>query len=369
MASYNPGITTNAIDAVIVVRDPAMAHEPFCSRTFLERHVEILGRLGVTDIRCVPFSPAAPIAPSRRQIVVAAERVFDARLYDALLKAKAPSRLVDGPRAIGLETVEPGRETETIDVRDLPTYSRELRRSLPLLWQEIDASTDRVALIRLLVDASGKGHQDLPAMVINAPIEKALVRHLAPTRITPNQLTALCNVLAYGVAALLASGHLLLGALGGLIVGVVDGLDGRQARVQIRTSEVGRLEHLFDKIYELLWMVALAHALSKAYPDLHAWRGLSAWSVAYVLDSAAYDVVKWRTGTNLDESSRIDAAIRLVAGRRNVYTCMLLTGVLAGRPDLAWIAIVGWAMATAVVHGVRALAVLRRASAVLRSVP
>jgi phosphatidylglycerophosphate synthase len=194
----------------------------------------------------------------------------------------------------------------------------------------------------------------LPALLLNAPLEKAAMRVLANTSVTPNQLTGICNLLAYGVAALLATGHLAAGAAGAVVVGVVDGLDGRQARVQLRTTPLGRLEHLLDKIYEVLWIVALADALSGGFSDRSYITPLLAWIGTYLLDTAAYDIVKWRTGITLDEASRLDALIRLFAGRRNVYACILLAGVLAGQAEAAFHVIVWWSVVTAAVHSVRA---------------
>jgi hypothetical protein len=60
----------------------------------------------------------------------------------------------------------------------------------------------------------------------------------------------------------------------------------------------------------------------------------------------------------LDEASPLDRAIRLVAGRRNVYSTVLLVGVLAGRAEAAYLVTVVWAVVTAVVHWVRVAVLL-----------
>jgi phosphatidylglycerophosphate synthase len=348
--------------ALIVISDP-VASELFCTRTLVERHELQLRRAGIRDVHVLP-SPdldahLAASGTDDRILIVAAERIFDPRLYAALLASDRAVELTDVDQPIGL-TRRGARERPgpALDIRSLDSYSRELRRRLPLYWMRVAGPGDRPAVTRMLVEASGKGHQDLPAMVINAPLEKAAMRRLANTRITPNQITVVCNLLAYGVALLLATGQLLAGAVGAIVVGVVDGLDGRQARIQLRTSAVGRLEHLLDKVYEVLWMVALTYALSNHFVDRSHVGALIIWFVAYLADSAAYDLVKWRTGATLDEASRLDAMIRLVAGRRNVYSCILLAGVLAGSPDLAFYTIVWWSAATAIVHLVRAALVI-----------
>jgi phosphatidylglycerophosphate synthase len=365
--------------AVIVVSHP-VAHERFCGRTLVERHETLLRAAGVTAIAVVDAANTDSAGRGwhdtrfDRTIGVTAERLFDPRLYAAILAADAPARITDGGEEVGLRTMcDVGRHgadnrdvdaipaERSIEIASLDPYSRELRRSLPPYWMRVTGIDDRPAVTRLLVEASGKGHQDLPAMLLNAPLEMAAMRRLANTGVTPNQLTGLCNLMAYAVAALLASGHLLAGAMGAIAVGVVDGLDGRQARVQLRTTPLGRLEHLLDKIYEVLWIVALAYALSGHFADRAYVTPLLIWIAAYLLDTAAYDIVKWRTGATLDEASRLDAAIRLVAGRRNVYACMFLVGVIVGQPAAAFHAIVSWSVVTAAVHGARAALVVGNA--------
>jgi phosphatidylglycerophosphate synthase len=345
----------------VVAAEPVSA-ETFCSRTLVDRHVELLRRYGQHD--AVIAIDARDVAPVVRTVVVTAERVFDPRLYAAALAERKAVQYVDQGEPIGLAVIDPARpphSTALIEISTLPTYSSELRRSLPVYWYRVRSTADRDEVARMLVEASGKGRQDLPAMLINAPIEKAIMRRLAQTRVTPNQITALGNVLAYGVAALLATGHFVAGAMLGMVVGVVDGLDGRQARVQVRTSPMGRAEHLLDKIYEVLWIAALAYGLSAGFRADGYWQALLVWTAAYLADTGAYDLVKWNTGRSLDEASDVDRWIRLVAGRRNIYTCVLLAGAVAGFPGGAFQAIVWWSVATACVHWLRAATVLRRA--------
>jgi CDP-L-myo-inositol myo-inositolphosphotransferase len=343
--------------ALIIVRDP-IAHETFCGRTLVERHILLLRRAGVADIRVVPRGESAPAMAGRASLLVTAERVFDPRLYAAVVAGGGARVLLDRGEPIGLELRRQGEEAARVEIATLDSYSRELRRSFAPFWTRVEHAGDRPAVVRMLVEASGKGHQDLPSAWLNAPIEQAIMRRLADTRVTPNQLTVLCNVVAYAVAGLLATGHLLAGAIGALVVGVLDGLDGRQARIQVRFTTFGRLEHVLDRAYEILWIAALAYWLSDGFVDTVIGWALGTWLAAYALDTAAYDTFKWRSGVNLDEASPLDARIRLVAGRRNVYACLLLAGVLGGQPLLAFHAIAAWAAATALVHWARVVILL-----------
>jgi phosphatidylglycerophosphate synthase len=338
--------------ALIVVRQ-GVAHETFCGRTLVDRHIVLMRRAGIADVRVVEGGTAPALDGrdgTRPVLIVTAERIFDPRLYTAALAGSGARLLVDRGEPIGLEVRDGVHRAAAVEIGSLDPYSRELRRSFAPYWMRVESIAERPAAARMLVEASGKGHQDLPSALLNAPIEKAIMRRLAGTAVTPNLITLVTNIVAYGVAALLATGHLLAGALGAMAVGVLDGLDGRQARIQIRFTSFGRLEHLLDRAYEVLWIAALAYWLSGRFADRGIALALGVWIAAYLLDSAAYDTFKWRSGVNLDEATRIDAGIRLVAGRRNVYACLLLAGVVAGQPLAAFYAIVVWAAVTALVH-------------------
>jgi phosphatidylglycerophosphate synthase len=346
------------VHAVVIVSNP-VAQEMFAGRTLVDRHLEILKRAGVTNVRIVADVEwtrleQEPADGSGRQLVIRAERVFDARLYARALHQPDPVMLIDHGSPIGLEARERNRTGVPLEIDAIPPYSRELRREIRPYWLRVESVHDRPAVTRLLVEASGKGHQDLPAAFINAPIEKALMQRLANTAITPNHMTVLCNVVAYAVVLLFARGYFLSGAMAAMVVGVLDGLDGRQARVQIRTSELGRVEHLLDKIYEILWIVALGYGLSSGFTVPAFARGVLVWCAAYLVDTAAYDIVKWRKGIQLDEASPTDAFIRLLAGRRNVYICIVLLYALFGRVESAFNLVIWWALVTAATHTLRA---------------
>ncbi|MGE5246584.1 MAG: CDP-alcohol phosphatidyltransferase family protein [Betaproteobacteria bacterium] len=355
----------SAIPAVILVSG-SVAHGRFCGRTLIDRHVEILRRAGVGHVEIVHAGESETARPERLRgtpracLMITAERVFDPRLYAAALDTPGSVRLVDRGRPIGLERVASDAGARDLEIDDIDPYSRELRRSLRPFWMPVRNADDRAAVRRLLVDASWKGHQDLPAEFVNRPVEGAVLEWLAETRVSPNQISVGVNVLAYLVVALLGTGHLLAAAIGQIVVGIADGLDGRQARVQVRSSAIGRLEHLFDKVFEVAWMAALAWTLSSGFADRTFAAGLIGWIAAYLLDSGAYDLFRLRRGFQLDEATPLDAAIRRVAGRRNFYAFALLAGVLAGAPGTAFWTIVVWAAATAAVHWLRVAWLLAR---------
>jgi CDP-L-myo-inositol myo-inositolphosphotransferase len=93
---------------------------------------------------------------------------------------------------------------------------------------------------------------------VHKPVENKLVAFISNFDITPNQMTIISNILAYTVTALFLFGHLLPASILTFAVGIVDGLDGKLARVKLKTSKLGSLEHSFDLLYEFSWFIALS---------------------------------------------------------------------------------------------------------------
>ncbi len=285
--------------------------------------------------------------PNERMLVLPGDALWDARLLRLLLAQTEPCVLVKDGQPTG--AFISGDDPRTLEIAELPTYSLHMRRDLPLLWVPQPTRADEARIL----DAAQKGSQDLPA-IVHGPIETALVARLCRTSITPNQLTALCNVVAWAAALLFATGQLLAGTLCALAVGVLDGLDGKQARVKVETSEAGKLEHWFDTFYELAWAVALAFHLWRAEILPAAWWYLLLLLVSEGLDGIAKLSVIRRYGRLIDELTPLDRKIRLFGGRRNIYIWILTVGLLFGAPGTAFVVIAWWEAVSAVVHLLRA---------------
>lgn len=323
--------------------------------------------------------------------ILPGDAVWDDRLLTLLLTSKEPAALVDSApppsiepfvskmpatprgRLTGAAVLDPGwmlRETESIydvlsreavsgrlpvlDIAAQPSYSLAMRRELRPLWIPAPQTPQRKQAERVILDSAQKGALDLPAWV-HGPIETSLIARLCRTSITPNQLTALCNIVAWAVVPLFAAGHLVWGTVLALAVGILDGLDGKQARVKVETTEAGKLEHWLDTFYELAWLLALAYYFqaSGALPD--AWKYLLLFLAAEGVDGVAKLSIIRRYGRLIDELSPLDRAIRFFGGRRNVYIWILAVGVLLGAPAKAFVVMVWWEAVTAIIHVARAI--------------
>jgi len=222
-------------------------------------------------------------------------------------------------------------------------------------WADIDTKRDLERGKRLLVKDTQKkrGASDFIAHYINRPIENAIVYHLSDLKVTPNQLTLATNVLAWLVTYLFFSGHLLIGSILTFAVGVMDGLDGKLARIKKRETRLGRMEHAFDLLFEFSWLVALALFLSRSEGLLPL--ELSIFALMFIaFYRLCYDQFSRTMKVSLDIYGRFERAFRRVAGRRNIYNVYIFVGVIFDMPLFSLFGILFHSALTAVVYAHRA---------------
>ena len=192
-------------------------------------------------------------------------------------------------------------------------------------------------------------HSTLPAY-IHAPIETAIISLLAKRE---SRQTKLRLEVSSSDAA--RPRHSRLGRVGlriiaALMFGIVDGLDGKQSRVKIETTELGKWEHHLDDLIEYSWWTAIAFQLwrSGLFPNVFYFFALLIGS--HVLDHFARRRTKMAKGRLLDDVAPFDRAFRLIAARRNVYVWILACGFLLGAFPQSYAVICGWAALSAAVH-------------------
>ena len=157
-----------------------------------------------------------------------------------------------------------------------------------------------------------------------------------------------------------ASGWLFEGVIIALAVGILDGLDGKQARVKVETTELGKREHVLDYVLELSWWSALAYHFASTGAQPNAYALLALLVGSDLADRGAKRIVKQHTGRNLDDVAPIDRFVRLIGGRRNIYVWMLALGLAVGAADKSFALLCYWGAATAGVHVFRALTIARQ---------
>jgi phosphatidylglycerophosphate synthase len=241
-----------------------------------------------------------------------------------------------------------------VDAARQQAYVRGMRRSVRPVFFPAPPLERRPLAERLLRDATQKGVLDFPALV-HAPIEKWLVSHLCRTSITPNQITFGTGVLGLCVTVLYAGGYLWAGVLLALVIGVLDGIDGKLARLKAQTTKLGKREHDLDYFIETSWWAALAYHFHATSQIHYAYIIFAAFFVFDRLERLAKQAVQRRIGRNLDDFASFDRFVRMVAGRRNIYTWLFTFFVVIGAPATGFIWLCFWGMASAVIHILRAL--------------
>ena len=400
----------------ILIADAPEALTKLCGVNLLERLLRILQRLGfqraivfsstpeivgaelakrswareeiiVDLVQCAtkPLTARAVLEQSSRDrfLIVPANIYCDARLLAALWTNESPAALVDsyppefarhlirnpcGPVMatrvflFGFSTTAPllgqlkdkidNHKIGIVDAAEVDDYIVGMRRHVRPLCFSAPPKHDRRLAERVILDSAQKGTLDLPAYV-HAPIETAIIAFLCKTRITPNQITIAGFIIGCSATAAFALGRVGLGILAALLFGIVDGLDGKLARVKIETTDRGKWEHRLDYVIENSWWAAIAFCLWRSGQLPGAFYFLALLIGSHLLDEFVKRRAKMATGRLLDDVAPFDRAFRLIAARRNVYVWVLAAGFLLGAFPQSYAFICGWAAITAAVHLVR----------------
>jgi phosphatidylglycerophosphate synthase len=188
-----------------------------------------------------------------------------------------------------------------------------------------------------------QGLDGLVSRYLNRPLSRPIARLLAPTPITPNQVTVISLLVAFGAGWLLVAGHNVWAALAIHASSVIDGVDGDLARLTGRGSRFGAVfdavldryadaaifggmawwayEHESQPAALLLGMVTLTGAFAISY------------SRARVEASAGISITERLVGVASRDVRLLVAAIGCLVGQ--VYWALLLVAV-ATHATVAW---------------------------------
>jgi phosphatidylglycerophosphate synthase len=402
----------------ILIADAPEALIELCGVNLLERLLRILQRLGFRRAIVFSTTPEivgaelakpswardqiivhlvssaiGPLTPqlileqssAERFLIVPANIYCDARLLAALCAKDSSAALVDsnppefaqsltrnpcGPAFVtrdfllGLSSTAPffeelkkkidDSEIDIVDAAEEDDYIVNMRRHVRPVCFPAQPEQNRRLPERIILDSAQNGTLDLPAY-IHAPIETAIISLLCKARITPNQITIVGFVIGWCATVAFGVGRIGLGIIAALIFGIVDGLDGKQSRVKIETTERGKWEHHLDYLIENSWWAAIAFQLwrSGQFPNVFYFFALLIG--AHLLDEFAKRRAKMVKGRLLDDVAPFDRAFRLIAARRNVYVWILASGFLLDALPQSYAVICGWAAFSAAIHLVRSI--------------
>jgi CDP-L-myo-inositol myo-inositolphosphotransferase len=246
-------------------------------------------------------------------------------------------------------------DAEIFDITQIGSYASKMRKEIKPWWIDVDNEKDLIKAKKMIIENASKNPSDALAYYVHKPIENKLVAIISNFNITPNQLTIMVNILAYIVTALFFFGYLLPASILAFVVGIADGLDGKLARVKLKTSKLGSLEHSFDLLFEFSWFIALSwyvfSSTQSSTPLI-----LCIFIILFIaFYRHVYDQFRRAMGKSLDDAGNFERIFRRVAGRRNLYNIPILVGILLEAPLYSLIFILFYSGITAIVYSLRAM--------------
>lgn len=305
------------------------------------------------EVSIVPTGASLEIQAESACLLVPADLLVDQRILAAMLSDPAPFVFVTGRQESdgGIAKVPAAwlREqapllldhgtfqrliaaarvgAKTLEIRSIGAYMPSHRRVVPMMWQPVTTPAEAKAAFDTILDAAQKGVQDWPAWYIHRPIERLVTAHLTSTPVTPNQITVIGAVVGLASAWLFSQGLFLLALVLALAVGVLDGVDGKLARVKLMTSTAGELEHVVDKIVEYLIYFGMAHYFAETGYGAAPYVMAGALVLFHLADEVQLEFFRRMSGKFLCDFSPFDRRFRMVDGRRNTQLWTFIPFVL-----------------------------------------
>jgi len=180
----------------------------------------------------------------------------------------------------------------------------------------------------------------------------------ADRHITPNMVTVTGLLLMLLAGWCFYEGAYLAGLVAGWIMTFLDTVDGKLARVTVKSSRVGHwLDHGMDLVHPPFWYWLWGLGLAVP-PTLWGFDAdtLYVWIfVGYIGGRIAEGLFHFLGDLSLFTWRPFDAYFRLITGRRNPSLILLTLFTLIGRPDWGFLSVVIWTVASTIVLVVRLL--------------
>ncbi|HUF86113.1 MAG TPA: CDP-alcohol phosphatidyltransferase family protein [Thermohalobaculum sp.] len=307
--------------------------------------------------------------PAQAGLIVRGDQVYGAAVFNALA-ASAPGTVlvdghgralaarVDGPsrdwaRAL-LDTATPGagvpEEAAIVDAATLAgRHNLQLSKRLaPLLMP----ATDRGAMEKALFRESYKGVTDLVTKHVWPPLAFAATRWCARRGLTPNQVTLVSAALVALAFWLFWEGQFALGLIAAWTMTLLDTVDGKLARVTLRSSPFGDIfDHGIDLIHPPFWYWAWIMGLAAQGMALGDGGLILALIVGgYVLQRLEEGLFIHLFGMQIHVWQRFDSLFRQITARRNPNLLILTVATILGAPDQGIVVVAGWTVFCLLVH-------------------
>ncbi len=238
---------------------------------------------------------------------------------------------------------------------EISTYKPDMRRDVPLYIYSFRDYQDFKSAKKFLVKRTQKGTLDLIAWYFNRHFENIFVYLFADTKITANHITILVNILGYFVLFLFLIQYWWIGLFLLILVNILDGVDGKLARLKNQESTVGHIEHSFDQLYEQAIYVGIGLT---SYFIIDQFFVIITLIIMLLSDSfnrhcsMQYKEVMKIT---LADSSKFDQLFRKFDGRRNIFTLHILIFGIFGHFEFVIFSICIHSIITSIIYSIQAI--------------
>ncbi|WP_299399121.1 CDP-alcohol phosphatidyltransferase family protein [Pelagibius sp.] len=321
------------------------------------------------------FVPDSALAGEDQAVIlVRADAVIDTPLVKALLNAPGAVLLSNGdPAGVPLAVHAPAGLAEagaavlqSAQGTPLPEGLRPVRSAElgASYWEALrkreepyallpDRETRAAAEWRMFM-GTYKGATDLVTKWLWPRPAFYVTKLCARLGISPNQVTAVSLVAVIAAFYWFWEGNWLPGLLAAWLMTFLDTVDGKLARITLRSSKFGNVfDHSIDLIHPPFWYVAWGLGLQQGAHGLDSGTLTLALTVivaGYILQRVIEGIAIWRLGLEIHIWRRIDTWFRLVTARRNPNLVLLTLAAVLGRPDLGLIAVAVWTAVCLLLH-------------------
>lgn len=238
---------------------------------------------------------------------------------------------------------------------EITTYKSDMRRNVPISVYVFQHSNDFKSVKKLLVKKTQKGTLDFIAWYFNRYFENFFVYVLADSKITANHVTIIVNIFGFFVLFLFLVHFWWIGLILLILINILDGVDGKLARLRMKESKAGHMEHSFDQLYEQAIYVGIGLG---AYFIIDSVYVIIVLIIMLLMDSFNRHCsmqYKEVMGITLADSSRFDQIFRKFDGRRNIYTLHILIFGILGHFEYAIFSICVHAIITSIIYPIQAI--------------
>ncbi len=274
----------------------------------------------------------------------------------AIVTAEVAPIFSHGDRSL-TETIAAALSEEKLaklDLSEFDPYIENLRRRIPPFLLLVEGEKQVREMDRLLRQQVHKGVLEFVAKYIHPPLEFGAVKLIAHTPISPNLITIIWLILAAIAVPLFATGHLLAGIILAVISGVLDGVDGKLARLTLRFSKTGdMLDHIGGTVYDAVWYLALGWYFSGGDPNSTGATFTFILFISYLVERVVPGIFRKMHKAEIHDYAAVDIFVRFVGSRMNNNIWLLLVGIVFGLARQTFYFISVWMLATATWHTLR----------------